>query len=201
VRIPDEHVTEIDGMLVTTLARTVVDLATVADRLTAAMAVDRSLLVDRFGRRPPMTTLEELQRTWESCLPFRGYKRSLDGINNGKDRSESPLESVSRFSMRILGCPVPELQRSYWDDEGFVGDTDFSWPKYNAAAEADGETKYLDEAMRSGRSVEHVILDEKYREDRLRALGLSFTRWNWQVGVNPTALRPRLQLLSLPLRP
>ncbi|HEX4401423.1 MAG TPA: hypothetical protein VHZ98_08860 [Galbitalea sp.] len=52
--VGDDEIVEVDGMLVTSIARTVLDLAAYADRLTAIVAVDRALLIDRFGPFPPL---------------------------------------------------------------------------------------------------------------------------------------------------
>ena len=51
-----------------------------------------------------------------------------------------------------------------------IGETDFAWPEFGAVGEADGDQKYLDAEFRGGDTAEQVFLDEKHREDRLRAL-------------------------------
>ena len=194
----DTDVVDIDGMLVTSVARTVVDLAAVLPFRDAAVMVDRALLVDRFGRLVPMTDRVSLEQCWASRGVFRGFARAKSAIAFGEDRAESPLESVSRVSMRVIGCPRPLLQVPHSDAEGPIGEPDFYWPGFNAVGEADGKTKYLDASLRNGRTAEQVLMDEKYREDRLRALPRAFTRWGWEVGVDPARLRSRLQRLGLP---
>jgi hypothetical protein len=196
----DEDVIEIGGLLVTSIARTVLDLAVSADHLTAMMAVDRALLVDRFGRRPPLATREELFAAYERAGNFRGHIRAARVFEAGACRSESPLESVSRANMRVIGCPEPELQVSYFDHEGYIGDGDFSWPAFNLIGEADGDAKYLSPALRGDRSADQIVLDEKVREDRLRALPKNVTRWRWRTGVNPAALRAHLVRAGIPIR-
>lgn len=161
--------------------------------------MDFALHRDRFGRRPPMVTREQLHAVWESKLPFRGHARSLDIINFGETAAETPLESVSRVNMRRIGCPRPLLQSPFHDADGFIAETDFDWPEFRLVGEADGDRKYLDEAFRSGRSVEQVILDEKVREDRVRALGRGFARWRWSAAIDPVALRRRLVAAGLPM--
>jgi hypothetical protein len=100
--------------------------------------------------------------------------------------------------MRIVGCPPPILQQSHFDDRGFIADTDFSWPEYGAVGEADGDIKYLDPAYRRGRSADQVVLDEKIREDRLRALPKVVARWRWPVALSPERLRHTLAAAGLP---
>ena len=197
----DTDVVDIDGVLVTSVARTVVDLAAALPFREAVVVVDRALLVDRFGRRAPMTDRVSLERCWASRGVFRGFARAKSAIEFGEDRAESPLESVSRVSMRVIGCPRPLLQVPHSDAEGLIGEPDFYWPDFNAVGEADGKAKYLDASLRNGRTAEQVLMDEKYREDRLRALPRAFARWGWEVGVDPARLRSRLQRLGLPTGP
>ena len=194
----DTDVVEIDGMLVTSVARTVVDMAAVLSLRDATVAVDRALLIDRFGRREPMTDRVSLEQCWASRGAFRGFARAKSAIDFGEDRAESPLESVSRVSMRAIGCPRPLLQVPHSDAEGPIGEPDFYWPDFNAVGEADGKGKYLDLSLRKGRTAEQVVMDEKHREDRLRALPRSFARWGWDVGMDPVRLRSTLHRLGLP---
>src|SRR5690606_23830406 len=98
--LEDDEVVEIDGMLATSVARTVLDIATVASRFTAVAMADRALYVDRFRRDEPLTTKDELCALWEGSLPFRGHVRSRDVIEFAETLAESPLESVSRVTMR-----------------------------------------------------------------------------------------------------
>ena len=53
--------------------------------------------------------------------------------------------------------------------------------------------------LRGGRSAERVVLDEKIREDRLRALGLRVVRWRWPAATTPGALATALSAAGLPL--
>jgi hypothetical protein len=199
LRLEDVDVVVADGLLVTSVARTVLDMAVSAGRLTAVMIADRALLVDRFDRTPPMVTREELWEAYRRRGNFRGHARAKAVVEFGATRSESPLESVSRANMWRLGIPIPLLQQSFFDYEGYIGDGDFYWRDLHIVGEADGAVKYLDPAFRSGRSAEQVMLDEKTREDRIRATGERVTRWTWAVGVNPARLRPHLQRAGVPI--
>ena len=40
----------------------------------------------------------------------------------------------------------------------FVGETDFHWPSFELVGEADGDRKYRDDAYRSGRTLEQVMM-------------------------------------------
>jgi hypothetical protein len=43
------------------------------------------------------------------------------------------------------------------------------------------------------------MIDEKIREDRLRALPLGVSRWRWNIAINPAALRALLSAAGLPM--
>ena len=191
-------VVEIDGLLVTSVARTVIDLAVVSTGMSAVTSMDAALHIDRFPSRPPLVTLDALREAWDARLPFRGHSRAGEVIAFSVTNSDSPIESVSRWNMRIVGCPPPILQQSHFDDRGFIADTDFSWPEYGAVGEADGDIKYLDPAYRRGRSADQVVLDEKIREDRLRALPKVVARWRWPVALSHDRLRHTLIAAGLP---
>ncbi|MEO7373723.1 MAG: hypothetical protein ABIW36_07440, partial [Terrimesophilobacter sp.] len=183
--LADGDVVEVAGMLVTSIARTVLDVAAAGSFMVAVSIADSALHVDRFGRRPPLTTRRELFAMWERSKPHRGFVRAKSVLDFADTRADSPLESVSRVNMRIIGCPRPLLQSSFSDYLGFIGETDFDWPDYAILGEADGGLKYLDPAYRNGRSAEEVVRDEKVREDRLRALPRGFTRWDWSIALHP----------------
>jgi hypothetical protein len=143
LEVGSEDVVNVGGLTVTSLARTVLDMAVSADPLTATMIVDRSLLVDRFSRVPPLAVRDDLWHAFERRGNFRWARRAERQIDFGVTRSESPLESVSRANMRIISCPMPELQVPFSDADGYVGDGDFYWRGLRMVGEADGRGKYL----------------------------------------------------------
>ncbi len=161
---------EIDGIPVTSAARTVVDLARTDGFLTGVAAGDAAL-------RRGVVTLHELQAALAAVGPGRGIRVARDVVAFVDGRSESAGESLSRVRMWELGIPVPELQHVVRGQEGFVGRVDFWWQSFGVIGEFDGRSKYgIDEA---GRSAADQLWDEKLREDRLRALGLTVVRWTW----------------------
>jgi hypothetical protein len=84
------------------------------------------------------------------------------------------------------------LQQDFYDSEGFVARTDFYWPESGVIGEFDGDSKYLDDELLGNRSTREVILAEKKREDRLRALGYTVVRWDWAAVKDPQLLRRKL---------
>jgi hypothetical protein len=177
-------VVTVDGLLCTSVERTIVDISAGAPMADAAAVADHAV---RTG-----STRYGLLAAWQRAQPMRGHRRSLDVIGFADARAESPLESISRVAFHIEGLSAPELQVRYRDDEGVIGRVDFAWPDCRVVGEADGDSKYLDPALRGGRSADRVLLDEKVREDRLRAIGLHVVRWRWSDARDPRALARRL---------
>ena len=199
-RVEPEDRVLVDGLCCTSPERTAVDLAA-ALPLAQAVAVGDHILRMRGGaRREPMTVTgkSRLLNAWLRAQPMRGHRRALDMIEFTDRRSESPLESISRVAMRSAGLLEPDLQVPFRDASGAIGYVDFAWPDHGIVGEADGDSKYLDTAMRNGRSAERVVLDEKIREDRLRALGLKVVRWRWQTASDPAALGALLAAVGVP---
>lgn len=102
------------------------------------------------------------------------------------------------------GSPGAEHSSTFWDScsgpaaffydhEGFIARTDFFWPDYGVIGEFDGDAKYLDDELLGGRSTRTLILAEKKREDRLRALGYTVVRWDWKAVTDPDLLRRKLE--------
>ena len=198
MKLTDADVVEVDGVLVTSLARTLVDLAAAAPLLSSVVALDHALHIDRRGERPPRSTIDELWSSYAALMPFRAHARARDAIEFATTRADSPLESVSRVSMHTVGIPRPVLQQQFSDYRGLIGFSEFYWPDFKLIGEADGRSKYTDPRYRNGRTLEEVLLDEKKRADRLRAIGLDVSRWGWDIGVNPESLRRHLEAAGLP---
>lgn len=187
----------VDEMLVTSVARTVLDLAATLDLKSAVAAADRAIHVDRFGRTPALTTKAELLSALERMLPFRGSVRARAVIEFAKPNSDSPNESGSRVSIALNGFPEPVLQHPFII-RGKQVETDFYWSEYDAIGEADGRGKYLDPRMLGGKTTQEVVLVEKEREDALRRQVRAFTRWDFATGMSKSRLRTRLLEMGLP---
>src|SRR4051794_6637413 len=87
--LPPDHVTEVDGLPVTTPARTVVDIAR-HGQLAAGLVVADSMLRNRSCGRA------ELEQVLRECARWPGVRRAAAAIGHADDRAETALESVSR---------------------------------------------------------------------------------------------------------
>ena len=109
-------------------------------------------------------------------------------------RSESAGESYSRVVFHLAGLPAPEPQyRVPTPDRRFLGRCDFGWPALGVLGEFDGKKKYGRLLREPGQTAEDVLIEEKRREDRLRALGWIVIRWMWRDLYRPDALITQLR--------
>jgi hypothetical protein len=194
VGVPDD-IREIGGLLVTSPHATAVHVA-------AGYAPEVSVpLLDALLARPDFdVSRAELAEAARVLPASEGPARGAWAVEFADASSGSPGESVSRVGIHRLGLPAPELQVRFDDASGFVGIVDFWWPDRSVIGEFDGIGKYLREAFTHGRDVAEVVLEEKHRENRLRALGPRVARWDWRVARNLEALRRRLSEAGLRAR-
>jgi hypothetical protein len=183
-----EHVTRSDGLLVTTVPRTIIDLAVSESFPAAVVAVDWWL---RRGDR------SELLRSLDGLTRRTGIARAEAAIAFGDARSGSVGESLSRAVIHLLRFPAPELQVPFTDAAGLIGIVDFWWPHASLIGEFDGRAKYQRDEYTHGRDPGEVVYDEKVREDRLRALGPGVARWGWAEASSPVALGELLHRAGL----
>lgn len=182
--IEAHEITEIDGVPVTTLARTVVDLA-------RGMSAFKSVPIGDAALRHGLDG-DELAEALARCRGWRGIIRARRAVAFLDPRSESVGESCSRVRMAEVGLPAPELQVKVFDDHGYlVGRTDFGWLDRRTLGEFDGATKY-GPLRRSDQTAEDVVLAEKDREDALRDEGFQVVRWRWDALKDPTILRRKI---------
>lgn len=175
-----EDVVLIGGTRVTSVARTLIDLARHRSLETAVVAMDAAL----HDRR---TTLAELTDVLRFCSTWPGIRRAERAVELCDARSESPLESVSRLVLPRLGVPAPEPQKHIFDRYGLLlGRVDFYWDEVGVAGEADGRSKYDDKRP--------VYPEEKERQEILEDLGLVIVRWGWDHATSRQhVLRARLE--------
>ncbi|HEU4849394.1 MAG TPA: hypothetical protein VFS93_03195 [Terrimesophilobacter sp.] len=122
----------------------------------------------------------------------QGVAKARRAIEFADGRADRPGESMSRVSIQRAQLTTPCLQQPLYGLSGRMWTVDFWWPEFNVIGEFDGKWKYTDPAYMNGRTSQQVMLDEKDREDDLRAAGHGFARWDWAVAISPTALRTRL---------
>src|SRR5690606_7823588 len=111
----------------------------------------------------------------------QGVVKARSAIEFADGRADRPGESMSRVSIHRAGLEAPQLQARTRGQSGRVWTVDFWWPRFNLIGEFDGRWKYTDPEFMAGRSAQQVLLDEKDREDDLRAANHGFVRWDWPL--------------------
>ncbi|HQZ00772.1 MAG TPA: hypothetical protein PKV13_07460 [Propionicimonas sp.] len=176
-RLGESEVTEIDGLPVTSLARTVADLVRELPFAEAVTLTDAALAsgVDR-------SILFALTDTGRGC------RRAAAAIVFADGDSESPGESLSRVRMFQAGLVMPTLQHVVLDQAGrFLGRGDFYWEHKDVIGEFDGESKYGELAV--GRTAAQVLMAEKRRQGRIEDTDTRVVRWTWPDIFDDTMVR------------
>jgi hypothetical protein len=167
--------------LATTPARTAIDVARSGSFYQAVCVLDAALYMGASRTELETVLRRSVGRTGISIA------RAALAVADGK--SESIGESLSRAMMLSLGgIPMPRLQHTFRTSDGtFVARTDFDWGGL-VAGEFDGYAKYI-RYLRPGETVEQAYEREKWREERLRRIGVHVVRWNWDDLTKPERLR------------
>ena len=164
----DDDVVKLDGVPVTSPARTVVDLGA-SNRWLVEPALEQGIrrglltlaqvevFVDRVSRRGRrgvgvIRPLLEARRHWDSA-------------------TESALEDEFRRIVGDLGLPTPEIQYVVRDQRGsFVCRADFAYPGKGLLIELDSEAHHLDRV---------TFRRDRSKQNRATVLGWTILRYTW----------------------
>lgn len=183
-RLEAPDVIEIDGVPVTSLERTVLDLARTLPFDRAVAAGDRALAIGMAVEI--LGEMLERGQHWAGMRQARRVAAFIDG------RAESVGESLSRVRCFELGLPAPEPQLQVLDGSGgFVAWCDFGWREQRTVGEFDGKIKY-GRLLKPGQTVHDAVYEEKRREDMIRDLGWQVVRWVWAELFRFEVVRARL---------
>jgi predicted transcriptional regulator of viral defense system len=194
----DEDVVELDGVRFTGFERTLIDLARETGFASAVASVDWSLRGSEPRRPKPVTSIDVLREYADHQQTTRNRRKLSRVLDFATPLAESPGESLSRVVIHELGFPAPSLQVPFSDRKGIIGRVDFAWPEFSLVGEFDGLIKYTRGMARPGENVEKIVVREKVREDRIRALGERMTRWLWATARSPGDLYRQLVDAGLP---
>ena len=162
--LPPAHVVTRYGVLLTTGARTVVDLARSLPHLEAVAVADSAL-------HARITTKAELRRMLADCAGWPRIGEARCVVEFSDELAESVLESAARVVFAQAGLPPPRLQTDILDDAfRFIGRADFLWERHRTIVEADGMGKYEDPE----RAKEQIR-----RDIRLREAGFKVVHFTW----------------------
>jgi hypothetical protein len=174
--LPSDHVTTLDGVPVTTVARTVVDCCrelrtphavAIADAALRAGSVTTAELVSMFA----------FQHRWPGASRSRGALPLVD------PRRENWFESASAALLHRDGVPLGTPQVEVFAVSGeLLGRVDFLWAEVGVIGEADGSGKLLgefdeEEQAHSPERVARRVIALGERSTRLREAGFEVFHW------------------------
>ena len=160
-----------DGVLVTSVARTVFDIARSAPWTIAVAAVDSALHL-------ALCTAEELAEVLEAARRTPGAFRAARIFEFADEHSESVGESICRLRFAQVGLPVPKLQTVIPLLNHADARVDFDFEEYDTVGEFDGKIKF-GRLLRPGEEPGEKVFAEKVREDLVRDTGRQMVRFTW----------------------
>jgi Transcriptional regulator, AbiEi antitoxin len=177
-RLPGHHLIVRDGVMVTSVARTVVDLARACSFTEAVVVADSAL---RTGK----TTRAEINAVIADCAGWPGITRAREVAAFSDGKSESALESIGRVAFHEHGLPPPALQAWVGGEQGVVGRADYYWPEHATVAEADGAVKFADPRK---------AIAQLDRDTRLRDEGYEVIHFTWsEITMTPEQVAGRIR--------
>ncbi|MEV6272060.1 hypothetical protein AB0L64_33160 [Kribbella sp. NPDC051936] len=172
-----EEITQVDDIRVTSPARSIVETACTTSYEVGVVLADAALHLE-------LTTPDELIAAADRHKHWPGSPRAKAAALFADGLSESVGESRTRVLMANAGIPAPRLQVEIRDQDGrLIGRVDFLLFG-NRIVEFDGAQKYGADA--------HTVIAEKWREDRLRALGYEMVRVGWADLNHPCTTAARI---------
>ncbi|TCO47660.1 putative AbiEi antitoxin of type IV toxin-antitoxin system [Kribbella antiqua] len=178
-KLTEADLTVVGRLPATTVSRALFEMACTSSFEAAVISADA------VRRDHPISTDVE-QRLLEATEFWPGSATARAALQFSNPLSESVGESRLRVLMQNHGLPTPLLQVAFTDADGFVGRVDFYFPDLRTVVEFDGLVKYAGATSES-------LVQEKLREDRLRALGLQVVRITWADLDHPARVVARIR--------
>lgn len=153
----------INGVALTSPARTLLDLAGSLPRLDAVWAVDSAL-------RDGVASRAAIERSWLQRPAAPGERIARERIDEADGKAESILETAGRLALADAGLPLPIAQYRVADGQGFVAFLDGGYPRHRLGLEFDGQEPH---------STPEAVFRDRERQNRLAALGWTVLRFTW----------------------
>jgi hypothetical protein len=190
--LDEADIVEADGVHVTSLEATLIDLSRTESFAAAVVSLDAAVSDPgwrtRWDSRCPRVAREELESRLDGAVGAAGVARARSALRFSDGRAESVGESLSRVQMHAWGLPRPELQATIPCPSGREHRVDFFWPAIGLVGEFDGRVKYSRHVGPDDSVDRDVVWQEKRREDDLRSSGLNVARWVWSDALDGVSL-------------
>ena len=178
----DGVVQMLDGIPVTSPARTIVDVARTSGLESGVCAADQAI-------RRGLCTRLDLQVEADKAKGRTGVARARALPERTSGLAESVLETLIRLILVMAGVPEPELQVRLAVRGGKRFRVDFFWPQWRLIGEADGFGKYGTEPEEIRRN----WAAERRRQAQLEDAGYVVIRWTWADLKDPRAIVRRVR--------
>lgn len=163
-------VDEVDGVPVTTVARTVADLILRVDRYSAVSVLDSVLNQGMLGP-------EELPIVGHALRGRRGAVAARRHLAEADERAQSPLETRVRLRCVDGGVAPDALQLQVRDEDGYLlAIGDLGWRLPRIIAEADGAGPH---------GTPEAVFADRRRQNRLAHAGWLVLRFTWADTLRP----------------
>lgn len=182
--LPPEHLTVVEGIATTCVARTVLDLSGVLHPRRTERVLDNCL-----ARK--LATLDAI-RTATDLLAKRGrpgiavMRRLLATRDDDYVPPESSLEARAIELIRSTGLPDPVCQLDIGDDDGWIGRVDLAYSDRRLVIEVDSDLHHSTVVDRQA---------DRIRDGRLSAAGWRVERITGAELDRPAALADRLRTI------
>ncbi|WP_162175325.1 hypothetical protein [Corynebacterium halotolerans] len=187
-RLPPQHVSEIAGIRVTSIARTIVDLGRYHGFSAAFVALSAALAHNKCNRSDVLRITEKLNLHGTKELP-RILERAAGNL-------DSALEAIFHAQVVYYGDfdVIPQL-RVVVDGRTYF--LDFAVKGTHESVECDGMEKY----GQSPAEQKNKLRKQKRRADDLTRTGITSNHFTYREVVTGHAYRTMLRRLGLPDRP
>ncbi|MGW8566884.1 hypothetical protein [Isoptericola sp. NPDC055881] len=167
LRLPPEHRGLLDGLPVTTLARTVADCARTMHPLEGLVIADHAVArgLDLAACRAALGVTAQRH----------GTRRAAWVLDHAEKGVDSAWETWLRYVALRSGLPRPVTQAPVVTARGTFH-CDLGCPEWGVYAEFDGLAKYRDGGVRPGHDAAQELLREKARFDAIRATDVNPVR-------------------------
>lgn len=182
-RIPDDEVTRVEGIPVTSVPRTLFDLAAVS----SVENVEFALREAEYRRLHDRLALSDLLARYPGRRGTRAIKTCLARRSEQAGRTRSPLEEVFVPLLRRHRLPLPRLN-AWIELAGSWKQVDCLWDAERVVVELDGY---------AGHATRIAFREDRARDRRLRIAGYDVVRiaWGQLVEDEPDAIAMDLRTL------
>jgi very-short-patch-repair endonuclease len=138
----DDEITNLDGLLVTTRARTWLDVSRKMSVDELTVVADHLLRIPRpefEDRTEPYATFEDLADMLDRHKGTPGIRKARLALEQARIGSDSAPETRLRLALERDGLPEPQLNAATELGAGVVRQPDLAYPEHRVAVEYDGE--------------------------------------------------------------